>query len=154
MYWEHLWVRLAISTEKATGVRILETSKRLAWMAYRQPYVFEAIPAGGTVMANPGGGGMVQSSGPQSNELLAPEVWARCLDSLGSDGWELVSVTPLSGDVRGDQIYANDRYREQQGGIAALGQAGRHDVQLWVFKRERPDGMLSHEDVDEEEPEE
>jgi hypothetical protein len=62
-------------------------------------------------------------------------------------------VTQLSGDVRVEHIYANDRYREQQGGVAAMGVAGRHDVQLWVFKRERPDGMLPDDDADDQEPE-
>jgi len=93
MYWEHLWVRLAISSEKTTSVRVLETSKRLAWTAYNgQPFVYEAMPVNETVKPNPSGG-MVRSSGQMADEQLPPEVWTRCLDSLGSDGWELVTVT-------------------------------------------------------------
>ena len=61
-----------------------------------------------------------------------------------------MSVTPLTGDVRMEHIYANDRYREQQGGVAAAGMAGRHDVQLWLFKRERPESLLPEEIEDED----
>ena len=48
---DHEPALLPATDEKA----LLETNKRPAWPAYRQPYVFDAMPAGGSVMANPGG---------------------------------------------------------------------------------------------------
>ena len=95
-------------------------------------------------------GASVHSSGPQHSEPLSPYVWTRCLDSLGSDGYELVSVTPLGGDVRVENMYAVDRYRQQQGPPTSQALDGKHDVQLWVFKRERPDGIVLKNEPEED----
>lgn len=123
MRWEHLWIKLALAVEKSTLVRIVETSGRLAWSAADGTlYQYDPMPFSSHATINMQQGGS-RSSSPPHDRWLHAHVWAAGLNQLGGEGWELVSVVPLTGDAR---ITAEFVSRE-----------GRHDVQLWLFKRWR-----------------
>jgi hypothetical protein len=129
MRWEYCWLKLAVDIEKTTSVRVIETTRRLEWSALGTQYAIDPEPLASTTTMKVNEAGET-STVPLYRTLYRPEVWGRCLDSLGSNGWELVGITPVSADVR-----ITDLPKSLHG-------IGRRDVQLWVFKRERDEPTL------------
>jgi hypothetical protein len=131
--WDFLWVKIALETTESIGVRVIETSRRLAWSAGNEQRVYDPMlfPSVGTMRADQGQGQWTNDD--QFRQVLPPYQWAECVQTLGGEGWELVAVVPVTAD------------RRIAGLKESLPTAGEHDVQLWLFKRQRDEGTTERE---------